>query len=140
MHGISCWDEGVLPSVRSNQKWIVIEEAYGIDSDGMYWTESEKWEKRKCIKMCWKMVLKIINLQKKNKSAPGTVPVFSHCFLRVVWNIKGEILQIQHCVKAWSLNYLCLLRTVKVVQSCPILCDPMDYLVHAILQSEYWSG
>ena len=25
--------------------------------------------------------------------------------------------------------------TVKVVQSCPTLCDPMDYTVHGILQA-----
>ena len=29
---------------------------------------------------------------------------------------------------------------LKVVQSCPALCDPMDYTVHGILQVEYWSG
>ena len=31
---------------------------------------------------------------------------------------------------------------VKVVQSCPTLCDPMDYIVHGILQArpEYWIG
>ena len=41
---------------------------------------------------------------------------------------------------------------VKVAQSCPTLCDPMDYIVHGILQArilgfsvefsrqEYWSG
>ena len=29
---------------------------------------------------------------------------------------------------------------VKVTQSCPILCDPMDYTIHGILQPEYWSG
>ena len=30
---------------------------------------------------------------------------------------------------------------VKVVKSCPALCDPMDYTVHGILQArpEYWS-
>ena len=34
---------------------------------------------------------------------------------------------------------------VLVTQSCPTLCDPMDYSppgssVHGILQEEYWSG
>ena len=29
---------------------------------------------------------------------------------------------------------------VKVAQSCPTLCDLMDYTVHGILQAEYWSG
>ena len=26
-------------------------------------------------------------------------------------------------------------KKVKVTQSCPILCDPMDYIVHGILQA-----
>ena len=29
---------------------------------------------------------------------------------------------------------------VKVVQSCPTLCNPMDYTVHGISRPEYWSG
>ena len=29
----------------------------------------------------------------------------------------------------------------EIAQSCPTLCDPMDYIVHGILQAtEYWSG
>ena len=27
-------------------------------------------------------------------------------------------------------------RKVKVTQSCPTLCDPMDYTVHGILQAK----
>ena len=29
---------------------------------------------------------------------------------------------------------------VKAAQSCPALCNPMDYTDHGILQPEYWSG
>ena len=29
---------------------------------------------------------------------------------------------------------------VKVTQSCLTLCDPMDYIVHGILQARNWSG
>ena len=29
---------------------------------------------------------------------------------------------------------------VKVTQSCLPLCDPIDYIVHGILQAKYWSG
>ena len=29
---------------------------------------------------------------------------------------------------------------VKVAQSCPALCNPMDYTAHGILQVRYWSG
>ena len=32
------------------------------------------------------------------------------------------------------------LPSLKVVQSCPTLCAPMDYAVHGILQGGYWSG
>ena len=29
---------------------------------------------------------------------------------------------------------------VKVAQSCPTLCDPVDYTVHGILQARIWNG
>ena len=32
-------------------------------------------------------------------------------------------------------NYVILYTKVKVTQSCPTLCDPMDYTVHGILQA-----
>jgi len=28
-----------------------------------------------------------------------------------------------------------LFKSVRVAQSCPILCDPMDYIVHGFLQA-----
>ena len=31
-------------------------------------------------------------------------------------------------------------RNVKVAQSCPTLCDPMDYTVIEFSRPEYWSG
>ena len=30
---------------------------------------------------------------------------------------------------------MCTDKSVKVTQSCPVLCDPMDYTVHGILQA-----
>ena len=32
-------------------------------------------------------------------------------------------------------SYICCAVEVKVTQSCPTLCDPMDYTVHGILQA-----
>ena len=32
-------------------------------------------------------------------------------------------------------NYVVILMTVKVAQSCLTLCDPMVYMVHGILQA-----
>ena len=29
---------------------------------------------------------------------------------------------------------------LKVSQSCPTLCNPMDYTVYGFLQAKYWSG
>ena len=29
---------------------------------------------------------------------------------------------------------------VKVAQSCPTLCDPIDHTVHRFSRPEYWSG
>ena len=33
-----------------------------------------------------------------------------------------------------SISNICILK-VKVAQSCPTLCDPIDYMVHGILQA-----
>ena len=38
------------------------------------------------------------------------------------------------------LIYFYLHIKVKVTQSCPTLCDPMDYTVHGFSSPEYWSG
>ena len=47
------------------------------------------------------------------------------CFLeKVVDKMRHENMSRRH-----------LGREVKVTQSCPTLCDPMDYTVHEILQA-----
>ena len=35
---------------------------------------------------------------------------------------------------------VCVCVCVKVAQSCPSLCDPMDYTVMEFSTPEYWSG
>ena len=45
---------------------------------------------------------------------------------------KSEIYGIMCCS--------CVEVKVKVAQSCLTLGDHMDYVVHGILQTEYWSG
>ena len=40
----------------------------------------------------------------------------------------GSIPDYNHCGSSW-------VKWVKVAQSCPTLCDPMDYTVHGILQT-----
>ena len=35
----------------------------------------------------------------------------------------------------WQLSSVSLKHTVKVALSCPTLCNPMDYIVHGILQA-----
>ena len=55
--------------------------------------------------------------------------------LKNVWSVcLGHHLQI---LKVSSLGYQCNAWWVKakVTQSCPTLCDPMDYTVHGILQA-----
>ena len=42
-------------------------------------------------------------------------------------------------VKVYKVKFLQEVK-VKVTQSCPTLCDPMDCIVHGILQARYWSG
>ena len=34
-----------------------------------------------------------------------------------------------------TLHSKLLVKSVKVAQSCPTICDPMDYMVHGILQA-----
>ena len=38
-------------------------------------------------------------------------------------------------IPAFSPSILVVVVVVKVSQSCPILCDPIDYIVHGILQA-----
>ena len=37
-------------------------------------------------------------------------------------------------------HQLIIYMKVKVAQSCPVLCDPMDCTVHELSRPEYWSG
>ena len=53
------------------------------------------------------------------------------------WVCTVTIYQGNVCV------YVCIhmrWSEVKVLQSCPTLCDPMDCTVHGIPRPEYWSG
>ena len=34
-----------------------------------------------------------------------------------------------------NFNAIIFLMKVKVIHSCPTLCDPMDYIVHGVLQA-----
>ena len=52
--------------------------------------------------------------------------------------VTGKVLQweIMRCLKTVPPGYQILgtILKVKVAQSCPTLCDPMDYTVHRLLQ------
>ena len=45
-------------------------------------------------------------------------------------NISGAAISGHFCNPSETLPYI---NEVKVTQSCPTLCDPMDYTLHAIL-------
>ena len=47
-------------------------------------------------------------------------------------DVEGKKSCSEMVVAKWS--------EVKVAQSCPTLCDPMNYTVHGISRPEYWSG
>ena len=65
---------------------------------------------------------------------PGkSTGVGCHCLLQYTLTI-GTIFYSR------SLELVHLVWKVKVAQSCPTLCDPMDYTVHATLQDRNWSG
>ena len=44
-------------------------------------------------------------------------------------------MQIMQCLGGEFLALRAYVRKVKVAQSCPTLCDPMDYTIHGILQA-----
>ena len=46
-----------------------------------------------------------------------------------------DFTSIYLCQKLLTLN-MCSLWSVKVTQSCPTICDPMDYTVYGILQDK----
>ena len=68
---------------------------------------------------------------------PGKSPgVGCHFLLQEIFPIQGSNLHFLHC--RWM---ICSLShqgrfnlKVQVAQSCPALCDPIDYTVHGILQ------
>ena len=50
---------------------------------------------------------------------------------------QGKENSVSHVLTYVPLTNFCsILSEVKVAQSCPTLCDPMDYTVHGIL----WAG
>ena len=57
-----------------------------------------------------------------------------HALLKGIFPTQGLNLGLLHCRQI----FYCLNQQgseVKVAQSCPTLCDPMDYAVHGILQA-----
>ena len=45
----------------------------------------------------------------------------------------AELCKTGHCLSTTTTMYHERHGEVKVVQSCPTLCNPMDYTIHAIL-------
>ena len=71
---------------------------------------------------------------------PGKSPgVGCHFLLQEILPIQGSNLHLLHCRQMiCSLSHqgrFYLKVKVKVAQSCPTLCNPMDYAVHGILQA-----
>ena len=59
------------------------------------------------------------------------------CFIYVCYYTYMCVYVIIHicvCVYIYIYTHTHTLK-VKVAQSCPVLCDPMDYTVHGILQA-----
>ena len=55
----------------------------------------------------------------------------------LMWNFEYEVLPyVEVLWSAWNDGLMLLTFVkVKVTQSCPTLCNPMDYTVHGILQA-----
>ena len=60
------------------------------------------------------------------------IPVYMNSSIRIVnpfplWETSLSVKVLCLCIV--------VIKCVKVAQSCPTLCDPMDYMVHGILQA-----
>ena len=70
-----------------------------------------------------------------------SIGVGCHFLLQGIFPTQGSNPGLLHCRQTLYrlshqgslLIYVCM--SVKVAQSCPTLCDPMDYTVHGILQA-----
>ena len=85
------------------------------------------------------------------------IPDHLTCLLRYLYTGQGATIRTRHGTTDWfqigkgtSKLYMssCLFNLyaewkvkVRVIQSCPTLCNPMNYTAHGILhRPEYWSG
>ena len=59
------------------------------------------------------------------------MPCFFWSLHTVIFTIGLPSISVRHMVQLLKIS---LKMKVKVTQSCPALCDPMDYTVHGILQ------
>ena len=53
--------------------------------------------------------------------------------LHFCWSVVDLQCCVSFCYTTQWVSYTCI--RVKVAQSCPTLCDPMDYSVHGVLQT-----
>ena len=66
----------------------------------------------------------LVRVAKRLVFMTGKIKIPSHCESALMLFLKIDIEDPQGTVKS-----------VKVTQSCPTLCDPTDYTVHGILQT-----
>ena len=60
----------------------------------------------------------------------------------LLYHRKSKRIPEKHlfCFTDYPKAFDCVNKCVKVIQSCPTLCNLMDFTVHGILQPEYWNG
>ena len=72
----------------------------------------------------------------KNVSKDGGSPL--HCALGSHFQKPSDIWKVPECLSLGSSKSR---SEVKLAQSCPTLCDPMDYIeCMEFSRPEYWSG
>ena len=96
----------------------------------------------------WVCVLVLVWLCYQTATSQGNITLLLPLFpTRNI--VPGIFPELQKCV--WSrtqtvcFTTMCAHVRAKLLQSCPILCDPMDcsppgFSIHGISEQEYWSG
>ena len=91
--------------------------------------------------------LLIAKFRRKLKKVGKTTRPFSYGLNQIPYNCTVEVinrfkgLDLIECLKNYGQRYMTLYTEVKVTQSYPTLCDPMDYIQSmGFSRPEYWSG
>ena len=84
------------------------------------------WED-KLIELFWKTVWQFLKKLIIELTCHPAIPLLSICSSELKYHVHTKMYTERRAIALWV--------KVKVSQSCLTLCDPMDYIVHGILQA-----